>query len=103
MIKLNMQLQSTVMKNTAKSIELELRKMEAQQAFEHLDIISNYLPEDFYNSDSFSIKSILSFKRLSFKSELISKFLDDLIKGSFMNKLTPTELLTSGLVRVVSS
>jgi dynactin 1 len=39
MLNLNMQLQNSAMKSLAKSIELELRRMDVSQALRHVDII----------------------------------------------------------------
>lgn len=39
MLNLNMKLQSTVLKSQVKTIELELRRLDAQQASEHLAIV----------------------------------------------------------------
>lgn len=39
MLSLNLKLQSTVLKSQVKAIDLELRKLEAQQAAEHLSIV----------------------------------------------------------------
>lgn len=39
MLSLNIQLQSTVLKAQAKQIDLELRKLDATQASEHLEIV----------------------------------------------------------------
>jgi len=39
MLNLNLKLQSTVLKSQVKAIDLELRKLEAQQAAEHLSIV----------------------------------------------------------------
>ncbi|CEG82120.1 Putative Dynactin 1 [Rhizopus microsporus] len=76
MMSLNIQLQSTVMKAQAKSIDLELRKLEAQQANDRLSYIQPYLPDAFFKTENDAISCVLLFKRLMFKSELIIKHLD---------------------------
>lgn len=76
MMSLNMQLQTTVMKAQAKSIDLELRKLEAAQANDRLTMIQPYLPESFFNTENDPISCYLLFRRLEFKSELIIKHLD---------------------------
>jgi dynactin 1 len=76
MMSLNIQLQSTVMKAQAKSIDLELRKLEAAQANDRLSYIQPYLPDSFFKTENDAISCVLLFKRLVFKSELVIKQLD---------------------------
>ncbi|RHZ46581.1 hypothetical protein Glove_613g13 [Diversispora epigaea] len=73
MLSLNIQLQSTVLKAQAKQIDLELRRLDATQASEHLDIVQPYLPETYFETENDSIRCLLLLKRLVFKSELIIK------------------------------
>ncbi|ORE03130.1 hypothetical protein BCV72DRAFT_36769 [Rhizopus microsporus var. microsporus] len=76
MMSLNLQLQTTVMKAQAKSIDIELRKLEASQANDRLNMIQPYLPESFFKTENDPISCLLLFKRLEFKSDLIIKHLD---------------------------
>jgi dynactin 1 len=76
MMSLNLQLQSTVMKAQAKSIDLELRKLDGAQATDRLGYIQPYLPDAFFKSENEPISCLLLFKRLVFKSDLIIKHLD---------------------------
>ncbi|CAO3626644.1 unnamed protein product [Cunninghamella echinulata] len=76
MMSLNLQLQSTVMKSQAKSIDLELRKLDAAQANDRLAYVQPYLPETFFKTENDPISCLLLFKRLVFKSDLIIKHLD---------------------------
>ncbi|RCH96124.1 hypothetical protein CU098_003948, partial [Rhizopus stolonifer] len=76
MMSLNIQLQSTVMKAQAKSIDLELRKLEAAQANDRLSYIQPYLPDAFFKTENDAISCVLLFKRLVFKTDLIIKQLD---------------------------
>lgn len=76
MMSLNMQLQSTVMKAQAKSIDLELRKLDAAQANDRLSYIQPYLPDSFFKTENDAISCLLLYKRLLFKSDLIIKHLD---------------------------
>ncbi|KAG1227471.1 hypothetical protein G6F35_002586 [Rhizopus arrhizus] len=76
MMSLNLQLQTTVMKAQAKSIDIELRKLEAIQANDRLNMIQPYLPESFFKTENDPISCLLLFKRLEFKSELVIKHLD---------------------------
>lgn len=95
MMSLQLQLQSTVVKAQAKAIDLELRKLDAQQATEHLSYvqvrhsvsmvraklsphgcIQAYLPDSFFSIDNDPIRCLLLFKRLAFKSDLLGKYFD---------------------------
>ncbi|KAG1246689.1 hypothetical protein G6F68_014532 [Rhizopus microsporus] len=64
------------MKAQAKSIDIELRKLEAIQANDRLNMIQPYLPESFFKTENDPISCLLLFKRLEFKSELVIKHLD---------------------------
>ncbi|CEP07590.1 hypothetical protein, partial, partial [Parasitella parasitica] len=76
MMSLNLQLQTTVMKAQAKAIDIELRKLEAAQANERLNMIQPYLPESFFRTENDPISCLLLFKRLEFKAGLVVKHLD---------------------------
>ena len=76
MMSLNFQLQTTVMKAQAKAIDIELRKLEASQANERLNMIQPYLPESFFKTENDPISCLLLFKRLEFKAGLIVKHLE---------------------------
>ncbi|ORX62149.1 hypothetical protein DM01DRAFT_1379982 [Hesseltinella vesiculosa] len=76
MMSLNLQLQSTVIKAQAKTIDLELRRLDAMQASDKLSYIQPYLPDTFFKTENDAISCILLFKRLVFKAELIIKHLD---------------------------
>ncbi|KAF2862530.1 hypothetical protein K470DRAFT_193058, partial [Piedraia hortae CBS 480.64] len=72
---LNLQLQSSAAKTQVKAIDLELRKLEAQEASEHLDIVQLFLPEAFNAGES--VLALLRFRRISFKANLIRGMLKD--------------------------
>jgi dynactin 1 len=60
-------------KATAKAIELELRKIEAQQARKHVELLSTFLPEAFLRrgGDNDAILVLLLIPRLMAKCELL--------------------------------
>ncbi|CAG8559204.1 1862_t:CDS:10 [Ambispora leptoticha] len=94
MLNLNFQLQSTVMKQQAKQIDLELRKMEAVQASDKLSYVQSYLPESFFKTENDSINCLLLLKRLVFKSELVIKQLDQIHNiPEKLNAVVPEELI----------
>jgi dynactin 1 len=76
MMDLNRQLQASAMSTKVKTIEMELRKMEAQEASEHLTIVQLFLPEAFH-SERDSLLALLRFKRIGFKSRLLHGFMKE--------------------------
>lgn len=80
MMDLNMKLQISAAKAQAKAIDLELRRMEAQEAEQHLDIVKLFLPDSF-QSDRDSVLALLRFKRLSFKANLVAGFLRERVNS----------------------
>ncbi|KAK3675058.1 hypothetical protein LTR78_004992 [Recurvomyces mirabilis] len=76
MIDLNMKLQSSAAKTQVKTIDLELRKLEAQEASEHLAIVQLFLP-DAFTSERDSVLALLRFKRLAFKAALVKGFVQE--------------------------
>ncbi|KAK4453710.1 dynein associated protein-domain-containing protein [Podospora aff. communis PSN243] len=80
MMDLNMKLQISAAKAQVKTIDLELRRMEAQEAEQHLEIVKLFLP-DTYQSDRDSVLALLRFKRLAFKANLLNNFLKEKVNG----------------------
>ncbi|KAI5478786.1 dynactin [Pseudohyphozyma bogoriensis] len=76
MLNLNLKLQSSVLKGQVKTIDLELRKLEAQQALEHLAITKPYLLPAFFDEDQAAVESLLFFERLAYKADLISMVIE---------------------------
>ncbi|ORY19092.1 hypothetical protein LY90DRAFT_165055 [Neocallimastix californiae] len=77
MMSLNIQLQNSVMKAQSKAVELDLKKLNLEQANDHLNLIMAYLPESFYSNEHDSILTVLMFKRLSFKADIIKRHFDE--------------------------
>ena len=67
---LNLKLQASASKAHIKTIDLELRKMEAQESLEHLAIVQYFLPEA-YSTDRDSVLAHLRFMRVGFKANLL--------------------------------
>lgn len=80
MMDLNMKLQLSAAKAQVKSIDLELRRLEAQEAEQHLEIVKLFLPES-YRSDRDSVLALLRFKRLAFKANLLNGFIKERVNG----------------------
>lgn len=67
MMDLNMKLQASVSKAQTKTIDVELNRMEAEEAAQHLSIVKLYLPE-YFESERNSVLALLRSKRVSFKA-----------------------------------
>ncbi|KAK7553405.1 dynactin-like protein [Phyllosticta citricarpa] len=80
MMDLNKQLQQSASSTKVKTIDMELRKLEAQEAAEHLAIVQLFLPEAFH-SERESVLALLRFKRIGFKASLIHNFVKDKVSG----------------------
>ncbi|KAJ7508441.1 dynactin [Mycena galericulata] len=72
MMSLNLKLQSSASKNQAKNIELEIKRMEARETRELLNIVQPYLPQIYVETDSDATSCYLFFQRLAYKADLIT-------------------------------
>ncbi|KAG8953679.1 hypothetical protein FRC04_001883 [Tulasnella sp. 424] len=72
LLSLNMRLQSSAVKNQARTIDLELKKLDALQAREMLNIVQPYLPQAYLETDSDSTGCYMYFQRIAFKMDLIN-------------------------------
>ena len=80
MMDLNMKLQVSAAKTQIKTIDLELRRLDAQEASEHLAIVQLFLPEAFH-ADRDSVFALLRFKRVAFKANLLYNFVKERVNG----------------------
>ena len=80
MMDLNMKLQVSAAKTQVKTIDMELRRLEAQEASEHLAIVQLFLPEA-YHTDRDSVFALLRFKRVGFKANLLHGFVKERVNG----------------------
>ncbi|KAF4965578.1 hypothetical protein FSARC_6642 [Fusarium sarcochroum] len=80
MMDLNMKLQISASKAQVKTIDLELRRLEAQEAEQHLGIVKLFLP-DTYKEDQDSVLSLLRFRRVAFKANLLNTFIRERLNG----------------------
>jgi dynactin 1 len=76
MMDLNRQLQASATSTKLKTIDMELRKMEAEEASDHLAIVQLFLPEAFHVERD-SVLALLRFKRVAFKSRLLHNFIKE--------------------------
>lgn len=80
MLDLNMKLQLSASKAQVKAIDLELRRLEAQEAEQHLEIVKLFLP-DSYKEDQNSVLAFLRFQRVSFKANMLQGFIRERVDG----------------------
>jgi dynactin 1 len=78
MLDLNMKLQSSAAKTQVKTIDLELRRLDAQEASEHLGIVQLFLP-DAFQAERDSVLALLRFERIAFKANLVQGFVRERI------------------------
>ncbi|KAF8337534.1 dynein associated protein-domain-containing protein [Cantharellus anzutake] len=69
---LSKKLQSTAIKNQAKTIDLEIKHLDTAQAREMLSIVQPYLPQAYLDSDRDAAQCYMLFQRLSYKIDLIN-------------------------------
>ena len=80
MMDLNRKLQATASKTQVKTIDLELRRLDAQEAAEHLVMIQLFLPQAF-QAERDSILSLLRLRRIAFKAKLVHGLIQERIAG----------------------
>ncbi|KAI0019778.1 CAP-Gly domain-containing protein [Xylariomycetidae sp. FL0641] len=102
-------------KAQAKTIDLELQRMDAQEAHQHLEIVKMFLPDSF-SADRDSVLALLRFRRLGFKSNLLNGLIkerisarlhtgheDDLFAGcDALDKLSWVSSMCSRFVNAIS-
>jgi hypothetical protein len=66
-----LQLAESAHRDRHKSVELELHKLQAQQAEDHIQLLKLYLAEDFFNNDYNGLQLLLLLTRLTRKAEII--------------------------------
>lgn len=81
MMDINLKLKLSAEKAQNKTIDLELGKLETQQAVEHLAIVQMFLPEA-YVDDKESVLALLRFKRVAFKARLLQTFVKERINAA---------------------
>lgn len=71
LLNLNLKLQNSAVKTQSKTIDLELKKLEAAQLAEHLRIVQLYLPEPYHESEVDSTTALLFFYRVAAKVDML--------------------------------
>jgi dynactin 1 len=70
-LNLNLKLQTSVIKNRARAVDLALSKLELDQAKEHAAIMHQYLPDHYFLADAAATEALLFLQRLAGKAELL--------------------------------
>lgn len=86
MMDLNMKLQTAAAKTQIKTIDMEIRRLDAQEASEHLAIVQLFLPEAF-QVERDSILALLRFKRVAFKARLLHGVVKERVTGQDIDHL----------------
>ena len=84
MMNLNMKLRTSASKTQVRAVDLELRRLDAQEAAEHLEIVRLFLP-DAFQAERDSVLALLRFKRIGFKAQLIHGFEKDRLSGQIQS------------------
>ena len=87
MLNLNLQLQTSAVKNEFRLIELELKKFEAEQTLESLAIFKMYLSDSFFKNELDALQVLFCVKRAGFVCRLIENAIQDQVT------FTPTGLV----------
>ncbi|KAK6071416.1 CAP-Gly domain-containing protein [Seiridium cupressi] len=80
LLDLNQKLQINAAKTQAKTIELELERMQAAEAKLHLEIVTLFLPES-YDQDKNSVQALLKFMQMGVKTDMLATFVKERISG----------------------
>nr|AAN75570.1 p150 dynactin NUDM [Aspergillus nidulans] len=78
MMDLNLKLQSSVAKAQTKTIDIELKRIEAEEDSQHLSIVKLYLPE-YYENERNSVLALLRFRRVRSKASLMGSTIEGMI------------------------
>ncbi|KAJ9474033.1 Protein NIP100 [Pseudozyma hubeiensis] len=76
MLNLNLKLQSSALKSQAKTVDLELGRLQAAQATSHLEMVRSYLPSAYFEADADAVNCLLFFRRMAAKSDLIKTIVE---------------------------
>ncbi|KAL4874677.1 dynein associated protein-domain-containing protein [Aspergillus karnatakaensis] len=78
MMDLNLKLQSSVAKAQTKTIDIELKRIEAEEDAQHLSVVKLYLPE-YYEGERYSVLALLRFKRVSSKASVMNSIIEGMV------------------------
>ncbi|WOO77325.1 Dynactin, isoform [Vanrija pseudolonga] len=72
LLNLNLKLQSSAAKTQVKTLDVELKKLEAAQLADHLNIVQAYLPDPYLESEVDSTTALLFFNRVAAKIDMLA-------------------------------
>lgn len=78
LLNLNLKLQSSAVKTQSKTVDLELKKLEAAQLAEHLRIVQAYLPDAYVETEADSTTALLFFLRVGEKVNMLTNVISNL-------------------------
>jgi dynactin 1 len=79
---LNRQLQTSATQGTVKLVDMELRKLDADQALDQLSVAKLLSPDAFQTAEQGSVMAYLRFKRIIIKTGLLRNFVRQRIEDS---------------------
>ncbi|KAJ1872717.1 hypothetical protein LPJ55_002875 [Coemansia sp. RSA 990] len=82
----NLQLRSSALRSRAAAVDLELRKLDAEQAAARLEMTEPFLPAHF-GTDADAISTVLAFRRVAAKADIVCRQLEqdtDVISDDFV-------------------
>lgn len=94
MMDLNIKLQASISKAQTKTIDVELGRLEAEEAAEHLSILKLYLPE-YFDGERNSVLAFLRFKRVAFKASLMSNTVRERLSDQHSISVIPEEFFAA--------
>ncbi|KAL2861086.1 putative dynactin [Aspergillus lucknowensis] len=94
MMDLNLKLQSSVAKAQTKTIDNELKRIEADEDTQHLSIVKLYLPE-YYETERNSVLALLRFKRVGSKASLMSMTIEGMVSEQASISLGVEDVFTA--------
>ncbi|KAJ2502077.1 hypothetical protein GGH96_001355 [Coemansia sp. RSA 1972] len=70
-LSLNLQLRSTALRTRARAVDLELRRLDTDQATERLAMTEPFLPDHFFRTEAGALGAVLSVRRLAAKADVL--------------------------------
>ncbi|KAJ2726364.1 hypothetical protein GGI07_000679 [Coemansia sp. Benny D115] len=76
MLSLQMKLRTTAMRSRAAAVDLELRRLDAEQAAEELRMTAPFVPDAFFASEADALRALLAFRRVAAKADILCRQLE---------------------------
>lgn len=78
LLNLNLKLQTSAAKTQSKTIDLDLKKLEAAQLTEQLRVVQTYLPDAYHEMEADSVTALLFFYRVASKVDMLINVISNL-------------------------